>query len=139
MYFLKEYKSVICILLIAIFVFSFSTIVTSATIDDMDSFTDLEENTAKKNEYEDIKTLDDDKKEENSAGEKNQVDKEDDEEDETKNDIKSEIKQENIKVEEQNTSTNSLSKAGIEDTPGIVIIALFVIASVYAYIKTKKY
>lgn len=139
MYFLKEYKSVICILLIAIFVFSFSTIVTSATIDNMDSFTDLEENIDKKNEYEDIKTLDDDKKEENSAGEKNQENKNNVDEDETKNDIKSEIKQENVKVEEQNTSTNSLSKAGIEDTPGILIIALFVIASVYAYIKTKKY
>ena len=142
MYFLKEYKSVICILLIAIFVFAFSTVVTSATIDDMDSFKDLEENNvAEENEYEDIETKDDE--EENNL---NDINDEEDDEDESKNDIKSNLQQEeknniteNTKQENQNTSTNSLSKAGIEDTPGIVIIALFVIASVYAYIKTKKY
>lgn len=137
MYFLKEYKSVICILLIAILVFSFSTVVTSATIGDMNSFKELEENTStKEDEYEDIKTMDDDTDKNKPSDVKNTSD----EEDESKNDIKSNVKEnENIKEEKQNTSTDSLSKAGIEDTPGIVIIAVFVVASIYAYIRTKKY
>ncbi|MBE5819224.1 MAG: hypothetical protein E7310_00070 [Clostridiales bacterium] len=130
MHFIKEYKSVICILLIAIFIFTFSTVVTSATIDDMDSFKELQKNNiSEKNESGDIKTIESIKNEvKNDIGENNDIKREEN------NDIKESVKQEN-----QNTSTNSLSKAGIEDTPIMLIIVLFVIASVYAYIKTNKY
>ncbi len=135
MSFIKEYKSIICILLIAIFVFTFSTVVTSATIDEMDAFEELgaENNTSEDDEVEDIPVVED--KNKNTASEED----DDEDVDESVNDIKDSVgNKENAKVENQNTSTNSLSKAGIEDTPGILIIALFVIASVYAYIKTKN-
>lgn len=134
MYFIKEYKSVICILLIAIFIFTFSTVVTSATIDDMDSFKELQKNNiSEKNEsVNNIKTIEGNKNEvKDDEGENNDIKSP---QPEPKNEIK-----ENVKQENQNTSTNSLSKAGIEDTPIMVIIALFAIASVYAYIKTNKY
>ncbi len=134
MYFIKEYKSVICILLITIFIFTFSTVVTSATIDDMDSFKELQKNNiSEKNEsVNNIKTIEGNKNEvKDDEGENNDIKSP---QPEPKNEIK-----ENVKQENQNTSTNSLSKAGIEDTPIMVIIALFAIASVYAYIKTNKY
>ena len=122
MCFLKENKFFICILLVTIFVFAFSTIVTSTDIED-DSFIDFEEES--KEEKESIAVID-----------------EDDESDDIKTDIDEDTEdesKEDVKTETQNESTNSLSEAGIEDTPGIVIIALFVIVSLYAYIKTKQY
>ena len=123
MSFINEYKSIICVLLIAILIFAFSTVVTSATIDNMDGFKDLNENKSAGNEQV-----------ENVIEVKNDIEAPSNtQQNSTANQIQ------NVKKEETATSTNQLAKAGIEDYPSVFLILVLVAATVYGYIKVKKY